>query len=475
VTREQLISKLWPKGIVDFDTGLNTAIRKLRVALGDTADKPRYIETLPRRGYRFIAALELDPAREPEPQAQPQPESAACVRPIDDQPVRTTEDSLRQTTVPPRTGHRRYFAFLTALTVALVGVVVVRDWISREPARESAVTVAPSFSPPPHSVAVLPFVNISGDKDQEYFSDGLSEELLNALSRIDGLQVVARTSSFSFRGEHTDIAVIARKLNVATVLEGSVRRSGHTVRVSAELVDAITGYQLWSQSYDRSLGDVLALQTEIAAAVTHALQVTMLGGVAATTELGATRNPAAFDAYLRGLKWARTPPANAANALASIAAYSDAIRLDPGYALALAGRAYTLGTYAGNFASVPAVRESWDRARADAEKAIALAPNLGEAHMALGAVHLYASLDFIHAGEELDRALALAPGNAIVLYEYARFAAYLGRADAAIAAARRGAGSPEPSNPSRVGRYAPRCETLQRGARGLSGIPCARP
>jgi DNA-binding winged helix-turn-helix (wHTH) protein len=124
VTREQLISKLWPKGIVDFDTGLNTAIRKLRVALGDTADTPRYIETLPRRGYRFIAALEPDPAREPEPEAQPQPESAAGVPTSDVPPVRTMEDSPQQTAVPPRTGYRRYIALLTALTLALVGVAV---------------------------------------------------------------------------------------------------------------------------------------------------------------------------------------------------------------------------------------------------------------------------------------------------------------------------------------------------------------
>jgi DNA-binding winged helix-turn-helix (wHTH) protein len=197
VTREQLISKLWPKGIVDFDTGLNTAIRKLRVALGDTADTPRYIETLPRRGYRFIAALEPDPAREPEPEAQPHPESAACVRPSGVQPARNMEDSPRQTAVPPRTGHRRYIALLTALTLALVGVAVVRVWISREP----AVTVTPSFSPPPHSVAVLPFVNISGDEGQEYFSDGLSEELINLLTKVPELRVAARTSSFYFKGK----------------------------------------------------------------------------------------------------------------------------------------------------------------------------------------------------------------------------------------------------------------------------------
>src|SRR5262249_833197 len=146
-----------------------------------------------------------------------------------------------------------------------------------------------------------PFVNLSGDKEQEYFSDGLTEELLNSLAHIDALQVAARTSSFSFR-EHPDIADVAHKLNVAKVLEESVRRSGHTVRISAQLINAVAGFHMWSKSYDRDLRDVLKLQTEIATAVASALEVTLLGDASAKIELGGTRNPAAFDAYLRGSK-----------------------------------------------------------------------------------------------------------------------------------------------------------------------------
>jgi TolB-like protein/Flp pilus assembly protein TadD len=285
---------------------------------------------------------------------------------------------------------------------------------------------------------VLPFVNLSGDASQQYFSDGLTEELLNSLSRIGELQVAARTSSFSFQGEQADITTVAHKLNVASVLEGSVRRSGHTIRVTAQLDNAVTGYHLWSQAYDRDFGDVLQLQTEIATAVADALKVTLLGDLSAKIELGGTRNPAAFDAYLRGLKLARAAAADSASTLASIAAYTEAVRLDPNYAIALAGRGYTLGTYAGFFATGRAVRETWDRALADAQKAISIAPGLGDAHMVLGAVYLYGSFDFASASKELERAVALAPGNAVVLYEYARLAAYLGRFDAAITAARRG-------------------------------------
>jgi eukaryotic-like serine/threonine-protein kinase len=152
-----------------------------------------------------------------------------------------------------------------------------------------ATVAAAAFNPPPHSIAVLPFVNISGDSEQQYFSDGLTEELLDSLSRINELQVAARTSSFSFQGEHPDIITVAHKLNVASVLEGSVRRSGNTIRVSAQLDNALTGFHLWSQTYDRNLSDVLKLQTEIADAVTSALKVTLLGDVAARIQFGRVR------------------------------------------------------------------------------------------------------------------------------------------------------------------------------------------
>ena len=152
------------------------------------------------------------------------------------------------------------------------------------------------FSPPPHSIAVLPFVNLSGDKEQEYFSDGLAEELLNSLSRINELQVAGRTSSFYFKGKDVDLGTIARKLNVGSVLEGSVRRSGNKIRVSMQLVNTVTGFRLWSETYDRDLRDVLQLQTNIAEAVTGSLRVALLGGLAEKIELGGTRNPSAFDA-----------------------------------------------------------------------------------------------------------------------------------------------------------------------------------
>jgi len=211
------------------------------------------------------------------------------------------------------------------LVLAIVLAAVAAYLLVEKPWTARSVT----FAPPPHSIAVLPFVNISGDKEQEYFSDGLTEELLNSLAEINELQVAARTSAFSFKGTNTDIGTIAHKLNVGAVLEGSVRRSGNTVRITTQLINAVTGFHLWSHTYDRDLGDVLKLETEIAGAVASALKVSLLGEVATKIELGGTRYPTAFDAYLRGLKPARIAAASTPmECRAPIDAFTGAVALD---------------------------------------------------------------------------------------------------------------------------------------------------
>jgi len=350
----------------------------------------------------------------------------------------------------------RPIAFLTgAIIAAMVALGVIfwtldKPWISRHSivvqsvapeaqptaARATATPNGAAFNPPLHSIAVLPFVNMSGDASQQYFSDGLTEELLNSLSRINELQVAARTSSFSFQGEHPDIATVAHKLNVASVLEGSVRRSGHTIRVTAQLNNGVTGFNLWSQTYDRDLGDVLKLQTEIAAAVAGALKITLLGDVAERIELGGTRSPPAFDAYLRGSK-AFSSMDDASGLQTAITEYTEAIRLDPSYALAFAGRSRAISGYAAEFAAGPAIREFFDRARADAREALKLAPELAEGHLALASYFNRGALDFPHANEAYERAVMLAPGNAEVLADSGRFAVIMGHFDAGLAAGRR--------------------------------------
>ena len=328
---------------------------------------------------------------------------------------------------------------------AAVGIVVLGAlayaamdglWVSRPASRSQTVGAGgppPVFSPPPHSIAVLPFINMSGDKAQDYFSEGLSEELLDDLSRINGLQVAARTSAFSFQGKDVDIGTIARRLNVGVVLEGSVRRSGNTIRVTAQLNNAVTGFRIWSQTYDRRLGDLLQLQTDIAASVVSALKVTLLADVAQTIAVGATANPAAFDAYLRGR-------AIAAGTVdqdeAAITAFSEAIRLDPQYAQAFAERSIAFANYGGWEARGSEVQASFVKALADARKAVALAPALAEGHYALAVALESGFLDFPESNPEYERARDLAPGSARMLAAYSRNAADMGNAAAAIGAAR---------------------------------------
>jgi TolB-like protein/tetratricopeptide (TPR) repeat protein len=327
-------------------------------------------------------------------------------------------------------------AVIAAVT-ALVWLVADKFWISKR-------ATAGSFAPPAHSIAVLPFVNLSGDPGQEYFSDGLTEEVLNSLAAIEGLQVAARTSSFSFK-EHPDIGTVAHKLNVASVLEGSVRRSEQTIRVTAQLINAVTGFHLWSKTYDRDLGDVLKLQTEIATAVAEALKVTLLGEVAVKIELGGTRNPLAFDAYLRGLKLARiaqsTTPMECRE---PIKAFSEAIGLDPNFALAFANRAlitWDCVTNSPDWLQQP----NEAKVRADAERAIALAPGLAEGYVALGWLEV-GLFNLRAADQACGRALALAPGNDLALYRCSLLAVYLGHTDTAIAGARHGVAL-DPLNP----------------------------
>jgi len=352
------------------------------------------------------------------------PEPAAATRPISS--AASGARSTRELAAPSLRSSAIVLAVVAVILIAALAYLVSREsGVPRHPTPATPAGGPATFSPPPHSVAVLPFVNMSGDKDQEYFSDGLTEELLNSLSRINELQVAARTSSFSFQGEHPDIATVAHKLNVAAVLEGSVRRSGHTVRITAQLINAVTGFHMWSQTYDRDLGDVLKLQTDIATAVAEALKVTLLGDVSARIELGGTRNPAALDAYLRASKAYQSRRENR-QIPDAIAAYTQAIELDPNFALAFAGRSYALANYG-----------ETEKAETDARRAIALAPELAEAHLALAFVSEIGTLDFAQANEEYDQALALAPGNALVLSNSGRFAALMGHFEAGIAAARR--------------------------------------
>jgi TolB-like protein len=309
--------------------------------------------------------------------------------------------------------------------------------LGKAAALPKAGSAAPAFAPPPHSIAVLPFVNMSGDPKQDYFSDGLSEELLNSLTTVRDLRVAARTSSCFINGQEVDLTDVGRKLNVGAVLEGSVRKDGSHVRITAQLIDAVTGFHLWSQTYDRDLKDILKLQTEIATAVTVALKATLMADAAASIELGGTQNPQAFDAYLRGKNLGHDKM-DRSIALARIAAFDEAIRLDPAFAKAYASKAVSDTGFAEYYGVGPEIREHFQQARSAAERSVQLAPQLGEAHSALAVVLANGFLDFQGALAEHERALTLSPNDPEVLLSAAWFMTDIGRADEGSAMARRG-------------------------------------
>ena len=352
---------------------------------------------------------------------------------------------------PPRRRHNRRTLVLALMVgVALGYIVIDRLWLSHRAAEPTAATApgagAQEFTPPPHSIAVLPFVNMSGDPKQDYFSDGISEEVLNSLSRLNDLKVVARTSSFSFKGQNVDVSTIAHKLNVGAILEGSVRRGGNTVRITVQLINAVSGFHIWSQTYDRQLSDILKVQTDVATAVAQQLEVKLAGNESAVLELGSTSNPAAYEAYLRGGELLSSGSTGEAELRAALAAFDQAIALDPNYALAHSRRAIAL-TDISIFVDLKPADVAATRAQAlqAAQHAVALAPELGDAHLALADVLSVGMLDFAAAAPEFERALSLSPGSARVQMGYAAFAGQLGHFEAAISAARR-AVSLDPQN-----------------------------
>ncbi len=317
-------------------------------------------------------------------------------------------------TLPSR-GRR---AWVTAAAAALVAAAVAALWLRPRPAP---------------SIAVLPFVDMSPQKDQEYFSDGLAEEVLNSLTQVDTLRVVGRTSSFSFKGKNEDLRSIGQKLGVAHVLEGSVRKEGNRVRVTAQLVSVADGFHLWSQTYDRELKDIFGVQEEIARSVVAALRIKLLPGREPSSKSHRTSNPEVYAQYLLGRQlYSRS----AADLPRSAEAYQKALAIDAGYAPAWAGLAQTLVARANFAESAAAVADDRRRAVEAAEKAVAVDPDLADGYAARGYVRTMVTWDWAGAQADLERALALNQGDATTHRNLGLLAKRLGRMEQAIASAR---------------------------------------
>jgi TolB-like protein/class 3 adenylate cyclase/tetratricopeptide (TPR) repeat protein len=297
------------------------------------------------------------------------------------------------------------------------------------------------------SIAVLPFINMSRDEENEYFADGLAEELLNVLAKIRGLRVASRTSAFSFKGKDVDIPTVAQKLNVATVLEGSVRKSGKRVRITAQLIQVATDSHLWSDTYDRELDDIFAVQDDIAQSVVKELRSALMGehrgasaGADAKAEVaaaatGRTNNVEAHRLYLQGCHFIERMTQE--DARRSLEFFEQAVALDPAFALGWTGVSRALYLQAG-YGWKPAA-ETYDRAREAARRALAVAPNLAEGHVCLGLILQAYDWNWHGADAELQKALELAPGNVDVLRARASVSGILGRSDEALELLRKAA------------------------------------
>jgi len=386
VTREDLRQTLWPSDtFVDFEHSLNAAVNRLRECLGDDADNPHYIETLPRRGYRFIAPIEGHGA-------------AGLV------------SSYRK---------------LRALLVVAILVLALAAGGLWHKSRQRAAR--PLGMP---SIAVLPFADLSSSHDQEYFADGMAEEILNDLATTPNLRVVARTSAFQFKGRNEDLRAIGRKLNVENILEGSVRKEGTRLRITAQLVKVDDGFHLWAQSYDRDLKDVLALQDEIAKEVTSALQVKLLlGDSAASPPTSRSANPEAYQDYLQARYFASMNDKE--SLLKALHYINEAIQSDPHYAPAYAWRSY-IRQMQWDMVGGLDVPEAMEEARRDAEKAIALDPNLADGYRMASWRQAWYELDCPAAERTLTRALELAPGDAWNLEAQGLFEMCLGHQEKAV-------------------------------------------
>jgi TolB-like protein/DNA-binding winged helix-turn-helix (wHTH) protein/tetratricopeptide (TPR) repeat protein len=457
---DALMEQVWPGLVVSPET-VSQRVKLLRDALGDDARLPRYIGVLRGRGYQMIApvsevAVEIrlthgSTASSSAPHQQVESVSPPTAVASENAPKVPYSTVSAAASVPAALRDRRFALTFTAVT--LFGMLVCIGVYMYESAQGSKATrgartdsvvvrgVAPddgqppAFSPPARSVAVLSFVNLSGDPREDYFSDGLSEELVNDLARISQLRVAARTSSFSFKGSAVDIPTVGRKLNVSSVLEGSVRRSGRRIRITAQLINALNGYHLWSQTYDRELKDTLAVQSEIATTVAGSLQVTLMGDAAAKITVGGTVNPLAFDAYLRGRHGESIQ--DEAGLRAALAALDEAISLDPHYADAHAFRGEVLAQLANIWVEDAAERRRLNlEAQSSAERAVAIAPQSGFAHAYLGKVLSGTGSNYARIDAEYRRAMELEPGNAKLVGLYASYGSLFGRPDALSAAKR---------------------------------------
>ena len=414
VTRDELRQKLWQSDtFVDFDTGLNKAITKIRDVLGDSAASPRFVETLPKRGYRFIAPIEkLAPERRAPGPAPPEAMPPEVRGPNAAESPRGAFGY----------GGRAKLAGAGLAVLLLLAVVAWLRWSRNSPPARL------------RSIAVLPLDNLSGDSNQEYFADGMTDELITDLAQIHSLRVISRTSVMQFKHTKKSLPQIAAELNVDAVIEGSVVRSGNNVRVTAQLLDARKDRHLWAASYEREMTDIIGLEGQVAKSIADQVKVKLTPEEDARLAKRRPTNPEAYDALLKGrFLWNKR---NGAAAEKAIGYFRQAAAIEPGNAeawAALAGCYASLGADIGSVDPAKAVPE----ARAAVAKALELDPNLAEAHGTLARIKLWYDWDWAGSEREYRRAIELNPNDSMIHLGYSHYLLVRKRFDEALEENRR--------------------------------------
>jgi TolB-like protein/DNA-binding winged helix-turn-helix (wHTH) protein/Tfp pilus assembly protein PilF len=403
VTRDELRAEIWTADtFVDFDHSLHNAIARLREVLGDSAETPRYIETLPRRGYRFIGPVDGGLVTSPSRSGQTE------------QPGQVPVD-LRLTK------YRKLLA-TTFLALLITGLAV---WLVR------TGTHPTSAARRLNSIAVLPLENLSGDPSEEFFADGMTDQLITDLAKVQSLRVISRTSVMQYKGTKKPLPEIARELNVDAIVEGSVIRSGERVRVTAQLLQASTDQHLWAETYDRDRGDVLKLQGEVADSIAQQVRAQLTPQQQAQLRSPHAVNPAAYDAYLKGRLYFTNEFTNPDSLKKAQQDFEESIQKDPNFALAYAGLA---DTYVYLAFTGALQKETANRSAKEAlAKALQLDDSIGEAYDTLGVLSWRFDWDWDAAEREFNRAIALAPSYSCAHEDRAIFLAFAGRRDEALA------------------------------------------
>jgi TolB-like protein/Tfp pilus assembly protein PilF/DNA-binding winged helix-turn-helix (wHTH) protein len=434
VSREEIAECLWGKdAFLDVDHGINTAIRKVRLALRDDPEKPRFVETVVGRGYRFAAPV-ICSNGDSNPQVQPLPSPAQ----VAENRYQSTESAVDvRRLAGPGSASAAFLASKIRLsqamvisTVALLCVLALLFALDVGKLRTRLFAGrAPILI---QSVAVLPLENLSHEPEQDYFADGMTEELITSLGKIRALRVTSRTSVMQYKGVHKPLPQIGRELNVDAIVEGSVLRSGGHVRITAQLIHAPTDHHLWAESYDRELKDVLALQDDVARAIANEIRITLTPQD--ETRLPGARpvNPEAFEAYLKGRYYWNKRTAQGIKKASDY--FQQAIEKDPAYGLAYSGLADCNSGLAWHGFISPG--EALPRAKAAALKAIEIDPQSGEAHASLALV-LHHQGDWARAETEFKRALELGPRYANAHHWYGDYLSVMGRHEEALVEAER--------------------------------------